>query len=77
METRRRGHFRLQVNGGTASGRAYHTTVEASGDPGYAATAVMIGRGAGRAAACRRLTSAAMSLALTPAARVMVPLATS
>ncbi|MEE6282691.1 saccharopine dehydrogenase family protein [Georgenia sunbinii] len=43
-ETRRTGHFRMEVLARTASGQQYGTTVEADGDPGYAATAVMLGQ---------------------------------
>ena len=40
---RRAGFFRLQVHARTAAGARYLTRVEAPGDPGYAATAVMLG----------------------------------
>ncbi len=42
-ETRRRGHFRMEVLARTTTGARYRTVVAAQGDPGYAATAVMIG----------------------------------
>jgi short subunit dehydrogenase-like uncharacterized protein len=40
---RRNGHFRLQVHATTVTGARYVTTVAAKGDPGYGATAVMLG----------------------------------
>ncbi len=45
-KTRRSGFFRLQVHARTAAGARYLTRVEARGDPGYAATAVMLGESA-------------------------------
>jgi short subunit dehydrogenase-like uncharacterized protein len=42
-KTRRMGFFRLQVHARTSSGARYLTKVEAHGDPGYAATSVMLG----------------------------------
>ena len=42
--TRERGHFRTQTTGTATSGRRYRTTVAMRGDPGYAATAVMLGQ---------------------------------
>ncbi|MBB2899298.1 short subunit dehydrogenase-like uncharacterized protein [Kineococcus radiotolerans] len=44
--TRRTGHFRLRVDARTESGRRATVTVAAQGDPGYAATAVMLGQSA-------------------------------
>jgi len=43
---RRGGFFRLQVHARTATGARYLTRLEARGDPGYAATAVMLGESA-------------------------------
>jgi short subunit dehydrogenase-like uncharacterized protein len=43
---RRTGFFRLQVHARTATGARYLTRVEARGDPGYAATAVMLAESA-------------------------------
>ena len=37
------GHFRVEVHTRTSTGARYVVTVAASGDPGYAATSVMIG----------------------------------
>jgi short subunit dehydrogenase-like uncharacterized protein len=45
-KTRRTGYFRIQVHARTSSGARYVTKVEAHGDPGYAATAVMLGESA-------------------------------
>ncbi len=44
--TRRNGHFKIEVHGTTAGGRRVISTVAAHGDPGYAATAVMLGQSA-------------------------------
>jgi short subunit dehydrogenase-like uncharacterized protein len=41
--TRQRGHFRTETTGTTPDGRCYRTTMAMRGDPGYAATAVMLG----------------------------------
>lgn len=41
--TRSSGHFRIEVTAATTSGARYRTTVAAQGDPGYAATSVMLG----------------------------------
>jgi len=41
--TRRTGYFRLQIHTRTSSGARYLATIEARGDPGYAATSVMLG----------------------------------
>ena len=45
-KVRRTGFFRLEVHGSTPGGARYVTRVEARGDPGYAATAVMLGESA-------------------------------
>ena len=45
-ETRRKGFFKVEHHGRTTSGRRYVATVAAQGDPGYAATAVMLGESA-------------------------------
>jgi short subunit dehydrogenase-like uncharacterized protein len=42
-KTRRTGFFRMQIHTGTSAGARYLATIEARGDPGYAATAVMLG----------------------------------
>jgi short subunit dehydrogenase-like uncharacterized protein len=45
-KTRSTGFFRLEVHARTSAGARYLTTVGARGDPGYAATAVMLGESA-------------------------------
>ena len=45
-KTRRTGFFRIEVHTRTSSGARYLTTVAARGDPGYAATAVMLAESA-------------------------------
>jgi short subunit dehydrogenase-like uncharacterized protein len=45
-QTMRKGWFRSEVSTTTTSGARYRATVGASGDPGYAATAVMFGEAA-------------------------------
>jgi hypothetical protein len=42
-KTRRTGYFRIQIHTRTSAGARYLGTVEAQGDPGYAATSVMLG----------------------------------
>ena len=44
MTTRERGWFRMAVDAGTTSGARYHAEVRGRGDPGYVATAVMLGQ---------------------------------
>ena len=41
--TRRTGFFRIQIHARTTAGHRYLGTIEAQGDPGYAATSVMLG----------------------------------
>jgi short subunit dehydrogenase-like uncharacterized protein len=41
--TREHGHFAIEVHTRTATGARYVADVAAQGDPGYAATAVMLG----------------------------------
>ena len=45
-KTRRQGYFRIQIHTRTSAGVRYVSHVEARGDPGYAATAVMLGESA-------------------------------
>ncbi|MBC7292435.1 MAG: saccharopine dehydrogenase NADP-binding domain-containing protein [Actinotalea sp.] len=45
-ETRRSGWFRMDLRAVTTSGRRYHAVAAGPGDPGYAATAVMLGESA-------------------------------
>ncbi len=44
--TRDSGHFRLEIVSDTEQGQRYRTVVAAQGDPGYAATSVMLGESA-------------------------------
>ncbi|MEI8081479.1 MAG: enoyl-ACP reductase, partial [Actinomycetes bacterium] len=45
-EQRRKGRFRVDIHARTADGARYVSTVAAQGDPGYAATSVMLGESA-------------------------------
>lgn len=66
-ETRRKGHFTMQVHATTSEGARYVETVSAKGDPGYQATCVMLGE----AALCLALDSdrlPGVAGVLTPAA---------
>jgi len=45
-KVQRGGHFRMEVHTRTSTGARYVATVAAQGDPGYAATAVMLGESA-------------------------------
>ena len=45
-QTQRSGWFRSVVDAGTEGGRRYRATAAGKGDPGYAATAVMLGESA-------------------------------
>jgi short subunit dehydrogenase-like uncharacterized protein len=45
-KTRQSGYFRIQVHTRTAAGTRYLAAVEAQGDPGYAATSVMLSQSA-------------------------------
>jgi short subunit dehydrogenase-like uncharacterized protein len=45
-ETRRKGFFKIKIHARTSSGARYVARVSAQGDPGYAATAVMMGESA-------------------------------
>ena len=46
VASQEKGHFTVEVVAETESGARYRTTVSAKGDPGYAATAVMLGESA-------------------------------
>ena len=46
QKTQDNGFFHMETTAGTTSGARYRTTVRATGDPGYAATAVMLGESA-------------------------------
>lgn len=65
-ERRRAGSFRLETTTRTAAGRSYRATVAAQGDPGYAATAVMLAE-AGLALAVDGERCSAEGGVLTPA----------
>jgi short subunit dehydrogenase-like uncharacterized protein len=45
-KTRENGYFRIEIGTRTSTGARYTCKVEAQGDPGYAATAVMLGESA-------------------------------
>jgi short subunit dehydrogenase-like uncharacterized protein len=45
-KTRRAGYFRIQIHARTSAGMHYLGRIEARGDPGYAATSVMLGESA-------------------------------
>ena len=45
-KTRQAGFFRMEIHTRTSAGARYRARVEARGDPGYAATAVMLGESA-------------------------------
>jgi short subunit dehydrogenase-like uncharacterized protein len=45
-KTRRSGYFRIQIHARTSAGKRYLGRIEARGDPGYAATSVMLGESA-------------------------------
>ena len=45
-KTRRTGLFRIQIHARTSGGTQYLARIEAQGDPGYAATSVMLGESA-------------------------------
>ena len=45
-KTRRTGYFRIQIHTSTSAGARYLGIIEARGDPGYAATSVMLGESA-------------------------------
>jgi len=66
-ETRRKGYFRIEIQARTSSGARYVARVAANREPGYAATAMMIGE----AAVCLALDRDRLPLRagiLTPAA---------
>ena len=71
--TRRTGSFRVEVTTRTTTGRRYVATVAASGDPGYAATSVMVGQAA-LALALDRDRLPERAGVLTPATGIGLPL---
>ena len=64
-QARREGHFRLEVRAATTSGARYRAVVAAPGDPGYAATSVMLAESALELAGTR--AAAGRGGVLTPA----------
>jgi short subunit dehydrogenase-like uncharacterized protein len=73
-ETRTNGGFDIEIRTRTTSGAAYRAVVSAQGDPGYAATSVMLGE----SALALALDGAAMperAGVLTPASGIGVRLA--
>lgn len=73
-KTRQNGRFRIEVTARTASGRKLRAIVAAQGDPGYAATAVMLGQSA-LALALDGDRLPARAGVLTPATAIGMPLA--
>jgi short subunit dehydrogenase-like uncharacterized protein len=73
-KTRRTGFFRIEVHARTSGGAQYLTAVAASGDPGYAGTAVMLGESA-LCLALDRDRLPGMSGVLTPATAMGTALA--
>jgi short subunit dehydrogenase-like uncharacterized protein len=71
-KTQREGRFRVRTHTRTPSGQRWVATVAASGDPGYAATAVMLGESALALAAGDGLPDRAG--VLTPATGIGRPL---
>jgi short subunit dehydrogenase-like uncharacterized protein len=65
-KARRAGFFRIEIHARTSAGARYVGKVEASGDPGYAATSVMLGESA-LCLALDRDRLPAMTGVLTPA----------
>ena len=73
-KTRREGHFRIEIRTRTSTGARYLAVVAAAGDPGYAATAVMLGQSALSLAVDRDRLPAVAGV-LTPATALGLPLA--
>jgi short subunit dehydrogenase-like uncharacterized protein len=65
QKTREKGFFRIEITARTSTGARFTCTVAAQGDPGYAATAVMLGESA--------LALALDGDALPPRAGVLTP----
>jgi short subunit dehydrogenase-like uncharacterized protein len=72
-ETRRNGFFRIEIGTRTSTGARFLARVEAQGDPGYAATAVMLGESA-LALALDGDRLPPRSGVLTPATAIGIPL---
>ena len=73
-KTRRTGYFRIQIHTRTSAGVRYLVSVEAQGDPGYAATSVMLGE-AGLCLALDRDQLPSRAGVLTPATAMGTALA--
>lgn len=73
-ETRERGFFTMQTFTTTSTGARYRTTFAAQGDPGYKATAVILGE-VGLCLALDRARLSAIAGVLTPAPVMAEPLA--
>ncbi len=72
-DARRNGRFAIEIHARTSTGRSFRAKVAAQGDPGYAATAVMLGESAlGLAHDEARLPDRAG--VLTPATGIGMPL---
>ncbi len=65
-ESREKGFFRMRITTNTTSGRRFRCRIQASGDPGYKATAVMLGQ-AGLCLALDQAETPEVSGVLTPA----------
>ena len=72
-KTRQNGYFRIEVHARTSSGARYVAHVAAKGDPGYAATAVMLGE-SGLALALDGDALPPTAGVLTPATGIGMPL---
>ncbi len=72
-KVRREGHFRCEIRTRTSTGARYRAVVAAAGDPGYAATSVMLGQSALCLAVDRDRLPAAAGV-LTPATALGRPL---
>ena len=73
-KTRRTGYFRIQIHTRTSAGVRYLAAIEAQGDPGYAATSVMLGE-AGLCLALDRDQLPSRAGVLTPATAMGAALA--
>jgi short subunit dehydrogenase-like uncharacterized protein len=71
--TRQTGYFRIEIHGRTTDGTRHVARVAAQGDPGYAATAVMLGESA-LCLACDREHLPERAGVLTPATALGAPL---
>lgn len=65
-ESRNKGYFRIRITTTTSSGRRFRCHIEAKGDPGYNATAVMLGQ-AGLCLALDNQETPGVAGVLTPA----------